>query len=40
VPVLLHDGVRLLDGLGKVELEKTRVVDSPAVTHLQFRVRK
>ena len=40
VPVLLHDGVRLLDGLGKVELEKTRVVDSPGVTHLQFRVRK
>ena len=40
VPVLLHGGVRLLDGLGKVELEKTRVVDSPGVTHLRFRVRK
>jgi dihydrofolate reductase len=40
VPLLLHDGTRLLEGLGKVELEKTRVVDSPGVTHLRFRVRK
>ena len=41
-PVLLGDGVRLFDGLGprlpKVEL--TRVVDSPAATHLSYRVVK
>jgi len=41
VPVLLHDGVRLFDqlGAGQVQLETTRVVDSPAVTHLRYRVR-
>jgi dihydrofolate reductase len=40
VPVLLGGGVRLFDGLGQVDLETTRVVDSPAVTHLKFRVVK
>ena len=41
VPVLLGGGVRLFDGLGpgNVELETTRVMESPAVTHLRFRVR-
>jgi dihydrofolate reductase len=41
VPVLFHDGVRLFHQLGaaQVELETTRVVDSPAVTHLRYRVR-
>jgi dihydrofolate reductase len=40
VPLLLGRGVRLLDGLGDahVELERTRVIDSPAVTHLRYRV--
>jgi dihydrofolate reductase len=40
VPVLLGDGVRLLDGLGGegIELEAMRVIDSPAVTHLRFRL--
>jgi dihydrofolate reductase len=42
VPVLLGGGVRLLDDLdaGKPDLELTRVVDSPAVTHLRYRVVK
>jgi dihydrofolate reductase len=40
VPVLLGDGVRLLDNLGatRAGLELDRVVDSPAVTHLRYRV--
>ncbi len=40
VPVLLGDGIRLLEDLEKanIQLESTRVVDSPAVTHLSFRV--
>src|SRR6266511_2324658 len=37
VPVLLGDGdVRLLDGLDPTELELTRVVESPHVTHLRY----
>lgn len=42
VPVLLGGGVRLFDGLEteSVELETTRVVESPGVTHLKFRVVK
>jgi dihydrofolate reductase len=42
VPVLLGEGVRLLDHLGgaQVGLELDRVVDSPAVTHLKYRVVK
>lgn len=40
VPILLGDGVRLFDNLGaeQVELETTRVIDSPGVTHLRLRV--
>jgi dihydrofolate reductase len=40
VPVLLGGGVRLLDQMGTahIELEKSRVIDSPGVTHLKFRV--
>jgi dihydrofolate reductase len=39
-PIVLGGGVRLFDGLDEadIELEKTRVIDSPAVTHLMFRV--
>jgi dihydrofolate reductase len=41
VPIFLGDGVRLLDDLGAQEkLELTRVVDSPAVTPLRYRVVK
>jgi dihydrofolate reductase len=41
-PVLLGDGVRLFDGIDpdEVELEVTRVIDSPRVTHLKYRVVK
>ena len=39
VPVLLGGGVRLFDHLGAapIELERTRVVEAPGVTHLRFR---
>ncbi|HSV65514.1 MAG TPA: dihydrofolate reductase family protein [Mycobacteriales bacterium] len=43
VPVLLGDGgVRLFDhlGTGPVELDRTRLIGSPAVTHLRYRVVK
>lgn len=41
-PVLLGDGQPLFDRLraGNIELEPVRVVDSPAVTHLKYRVKK
>jgi dihydrofolate reductase len=39
-PVLLGSGTHLFDqlGLDPIELEATRVLSSPAVTHLRFRV--
>jgi len=39
-PVLLGDGVRVFDQMDPehVELESTRVTESPGVTHLRFRV--
>jgi dihydrofolate reductase len=43
VPVLLGDGVRLFEdhlGTDQVELECARVIQSPAVTHLRYRVVK
>ena len=41
VPILLGDGVRLFGDLNKpVALERTRVIESPGVTHLDFRVVK
>jgi dihydrofolate reductase len=41
-PVLLGDGVRLFDGLGgaPTELERTRIIETPDVTHITFRVVK
>jgi dihydrofolate reductase len=40
VPVLLGTGTRLLDNVApQVRLERTRVIDAPAVTHLLYRVR-
>lgn len=41
-PLLLRGGIRLFDNLSpeRVELEGTRVVESPEVTHLKFRVIK
>jgi dihydrofolate reductase len=42
VPLLLGGGVPLFDDLGtaQVEVEGTRVIESPAVTHLKYRVVK
>jgi dihydrofolate reductase len=41
VPLLLGDGVRLFEGLGvERALETVRVVHSPAVTHLKYRLVK
>ena len=42
VPVLLGDGVRLFHHIGveQIELETTRVIESPGVTHIKFRVGK
>ncbi|MFC6763854.1 dihydrofolate reductase family protein [Natrinema soli] len=41
VPVLLGDGVRLFgrSDVGGIDLERTRMVESPDVTHVRFRVR-
>jgi len=41
-PVLLGGGRRLFDtlGTGHIELETTRVIESPAETHVRFRVVK
>jgi dihydrofolate reductase len=40
VPVLLGGGIRLFDNLGRdIELERTRIVESPDVVHLRFRLR-
>jgi len=42
-PVLLGGGVRLFDRIDTedaVELEVTRVIDFPRVTHLRYRVVK
>ncbi len=41
VPVLLGGGTRLLDNVDpRIELVRTRVVDSPGVTHLRYRVHR
>lgn len=40
VPILLGGGTRLLENLGETQLEKVRVIDSPLVTHLTFRISK
>jgi dihydrofolate reductase len=40
VPILLGGGTPLLTNLGDAKLEKTRVIDSPEVTHLKFKITK
>jgi dihydrofolate reductase len=37
IPVLLGKGRRLF-GAGRIDLEPTRVLDAPGVTHLRYRV--
>jgi dihydrofolate reductase len=39
-PLLLGGGVRLFEGVGGVKVEPTRVIGSPAVTHVKYRVVK
>jgi dihydrofolate reductase len=38
VPLLLGGGARLFEGVGPLELEQTRAVGAPGVTHLTYRV--
>jgi dihydrofolate reductase len=42
IPVLLGGGIRLFDHIdaGQIELEPTRVIASPHLTHLRYRVVK
>jgi hypothetical protein len=41
VPVLLGEGRRLFDILpSMIELEIVRVIDTPAATHIRYRVRR
>ena len=42
MPVLLGAGIRLFEHLGVklIELESIDVIDTPGVTHLQYRVVK
>ena len=39
-PILLHGGTRLFENLEGVKLEKIRVIDSPSVTHIKFKIKK
>jgi dihydrofolate reductase len=38
IPVVLGAGERLLEGVGDPKLEPVKVVDSPAATHVKYRV--
>jgi dihydrofolate reductase len=40
VPILLRDGVRLLENVGDLELEQVRAIEAPGVTHIKYRVIK
>jgi dihydrofolate reductase len=40
VPILLSGGTRLFENIGELDLEETRVIETPDVTHLGFRVAK
>jgi dihydrofolate reductase len=41
VPILLGGGERLLEGIGTgLELEQTRVIEAPRVTHLRYNVKR
>lgn len=39
VPILLHGGTRLFDGMASgIRLEQVRAIEAPGVTHLKYRV--
>jgi dihydrofolate reductase len=40
IPVILGEGLRLFDdvALERITLERTRLIEAPGVTHLQFRI--
>lgn len=38
VPVMLGQGLRLFKDVDHIQLEQTRVLESPGVTHLRYRV--
>jgi dihydrofolate reductase len=40
VPVVLGGGERLLENVGDPTLEPVKVVASPAVTHIKYRVAR
>lgn len=41
VPVLLGNGIRLLENLGEgIKLESSRVIDAPLATHIRYHVLK
>ena len=41
IPVLFGQGLRLFDVLpSHVELEITRVIDTPEATHIRYRIRR
>jgi dihydrofolate reductase len=42
IPILLGDGVRLFENLGpeRIELTRTRTIETPSATHLRFTVGK
>ncbi len=41
IPVLLGDGLRQFDVLpSRIELEIVRVIDTPAATHIRYRIRR
>ncbi|CAN5427047.1 MAG: dihydrofolate reductase family protein [Actinomycetota bacterium] len=40
VPILLVEGERLFENIGRLELEQVRAVEGPGVTHIRYRVIK
>ncbi len=42
IPLLLGQGRRLFDHLGPehIELERTRILEGPGVTHMHYRVQR
>ena len=40
VPILLAEGERLLEKIGRLELEQVGAVEAPGVTHIKYRVIK